>query len=167
MKNRETFITNNGLTMIKCFPLCFQAQTTFKDGTGPITYSISIGGMTEMYICCYDPDKGVLIISNLSHDNPMPALSFKVESMEEASDIANKFAKGMDIDMRTTIFTHHTHQKGMYLLKEPDNDMIEPSPSYVDYGLDQVEPNNTGLLRGVLNRYGNYDECRISLDDTF
>jgi len=95
--------------MIKCKPLCFQEQSAFSDGTGPVSYTISVGGMTEMFICCFDPDTNALLISNISGTSP--TLSFKVKTIEEASVLVKSFADGMKIDLKRTIFTYHTHEK--------------------------------------------------------
>ena len=122
MKNRKRIVTSNGLIMIECKPLYFQEQAMFKGGKGPKTYTIHVDGKYKKYVCCFDPDKKVLIISNLTNDNPMPVLTFKVKTLEKASELVKSFSDGMEIDLKTSIFTYHTHQKGLYTLLCPDCD---------------------------------------------
>lgn len=115
MIDKEKFITNDGLMMVKCKPLHFHEQAMFKGGKGPKIYTITVRNSDEHYICFYKPEDKSLLINNFGEASNKP-LAFKVKSLKEASEWVNRFAEGMGIDMRDTVFMYHTHQKGEYLI---------------------------------------------------
>ena len=100
----KTFKAPNGINMLKCQPLNFQVQHTYRDNTGPLFYSISVGGMAEMHSCLYKPEDGVVSIASLAYSDDY-VLRFKVTSFEEASKLIKQFADGMGVDMSGTIYT--------------------------------------------------------------
>lgn len=103
MNNKE-FKTSNHLTMIKSKPYNWQKQTVNQDGTGGFFYSIYVGGMAEGHICIYKDNEKLLSIAYMAYSSDDPSLKFKVDSIEDAGEIVKKFAEGMKVDMKDTIY---------------------------------------------------------------
>ena len=104
MKNK-TFQSKNGLTMLDCKPLNFLRQSVYAGETGaPYFYSIYVGGFADGHTCVYDDEKKTLIISYSAYSSDDPNLIFKVDSIEEASELVLKFSKGMNIKLDDTIY---------------------------------------------------------------
>jgi len=100
----KTFITTNGLTMVECEPLNFKRVSIYHGQEEPYGYIITVGTMSQMYICSYDPDKSILSIADIAYSSDW-SIKFKVNSFEEASKLVQQFADGINHDMSDTIFT--------------------------------------------------------------
>ena len=126
-KDKDKFLTNDGIIMIKCKPLRFIEEAAFKSGNGPTLYTIHIKrNKNSSYTCYFDPITKVLTICKFNdEDEPGDPLSFKVSNIEEASEWVKRFADGMKVDMRKTIFMHHTHQKGKYVKTEINMEIVK------------------------------------------
>jgi len=123
LADKRKFIANDGIIMINCKPLHFIEEATFKSGAGPVLYTIHIKrNKTSSYTCYFDKVTLTLTICKFNDSEPGDPLSFKVESIEEASEWIKRFADGMKVDMRSTIFMYHTHQKGKYVIGDKKGD---------------------------------------------
>jgi hypothetical protein len=93
------YTTKNGILMLKCYPLNWRVEKKYYDGTmeiNPDFYVIAIGGLSDMWQAGLDPDTMVLSFASI-HYSSNEVYRFKVDSIEEASEMALKFAKGMRI----------------------------------------------------------------------
>lgn len=99
MKN-EIYIESNGVVMIESFPLNWERSGVYTDNIPPYFYSIYVGQMSGGYMCIYKEEENELSINCTSGEDP---IVFKVDSIEDAGEIVNKFAKGMKVDLEDTI----------------------------------------------------------------
>lgn len=101
----EIYKTKNNLTMIKGGLLDWQRKNKYH-GSNEETYfyTIYVGSMSGGHICNYEFETNLLSIAYSSYSSDDPSLRFKVSSIEEASDIVAKFAIGMNIDLKDTIY---------------------------------------------------------------
>jgi hypothetical protein len=90
------YITPNGLNMIKCYPLNWQVENVYaaKVKYNPEYYSIAIGSIDQMWKAIIFPETMILSFSSVSYSHD-EVYRFKVETLEEASELVLKFAKGM------------------------------------------------------------------------
>ena len=95
--------TTNGLTMYPTNIFNWQVQHTYANNTGPLFYSINVGGMAEMWNCIYKPEENIMSIANMAYSSD-DVLHFKVLDIEQANVIVKCFADGMDCDMNGTIY---------------------------------------------------------------
>ncbi len=102
------FRTSNGLTMLRCEPLNWRVEGKYYDGSGPEFYTISLGGMSQMHTCVYDPREKLLSISLMMYSSDDPPLMFKVYDEVEASAIVERFAIGMGYRTEGTIYKDNT-----------------------------------------------------------
>jgi hypothetical protein len=105
MKYKST----NGIDMLKCFPLNWEICKTYTIvNTGelnPEFYVIRVGWLDDMWQASLIPETMVLSFCSL-HYSANEVYRFKVETMEEASELVLKFAKGMNRidDLINTIY---------------------------------------------------------------
>lgn len=103
------FTTSNRIPMISCEPLSWQVQKTYHGDhikPNPEFYSIGIGDMAEMWLATFLPETMELNFSNYSEDSH-DIVRFKMDSLEQASDMVLRFAKGMGMEdnLKETIYT--------------------------------------------------------------
>jgi len=99
--------------MYACKPLNFQRVSIYHGQEKPYGYMISVGSLAQMYVCTYDPDEGSLSITDMAYSSDW-VIKFKVDSIEEASQLVKKFADGMEVDMSETIY-----------MDEPSEDLVQ------------------------------------------
>ena len=99
----ERYKSTNGLDMLRCQPLNWRIQRTYRDGTGPEFFSISVGSLSEMFVCVYIPEEKTLSFSNMSYSSDC-SVKFRVENFQDASKMVLSFAEGMCRDIKETIF---------------------------------------------------------------
>jgi hypothetical protein len=89
--------TSNNLRMLKCFPLNWRISKKYaiEKENNPDFYIIDVGSMsTEMWQAILVPETMTLSFTCVS--NSCDSFRFKVNSIEEASEIVLKFVKGMN-----------------------------------------------------------------------
>jgi hypothetical protein len=105
----ETFKSKNGINMIRCYPLNWQVGKKYAavmDGElNPIFYFINIGSIDDMWQATLIPESMILSFCSL-HYSHHEVYKFKVDSLEEASEMVLKFSKGMNRldDIKETIY---------------------------------------------------------------
>ncbi len=89
--------TDNGLIMVRCFPLNWQVQKTYAIDTdsNPEFYTIHVGSISDMWQASFLPDKMIVTFTSMHYSNH-EVYKFKVDSIREASELVLKFAKGMN-----------------------------------------------------------------------
>lgn len=89
--------TRNGISMQRCSPLNWEVIKTYaiERDPNPECYVINIGGLSDMWQALFNPEKMIVSFCSL-HYSLGEVYRFKVESIEEASEMALKFAKGME-----------------------------------------------------------------------
>lgn len=104
----SVFITRNGIKMLKCKPLNWEVIKTYAIDCdpNPENYVINIGSMSDMWQALLMLDTMVLSFCSL-HYSKDEVYRFTVKSVEEASELVLKFAKGMGIEdsLDGTIYT--------------------------------------------------------------
>lgn len=96
--------------MLKCYPLNWRVEKKYYDGTremNPDFYVINIGGLADMWQAGLDPDTMIVSFCSM-HYSTNEVYRFKVETIEEASEMVLKFAKGMGIleSLEGTIYSN-------------------------------------------------------------
>lgn len=99
---------NNGCVMLECKPLNWRIEKTYYDdykGHNPEFYIINVGGMSDMYQCTLIPETMILSITKTAYSSNT-VIRFKVDSIEEASRVVERFAIGMGMmdDLENTIY---------------------------------------------------------------
>jgi hypothetical protein len=107
MKNKR-YRSSNGIEMLECLPLNWQIIKTYaiECDPNPECYIIHIGGLGDMWQALLDPEKMIVSFCSLAYSAD-EVYRFKVESLEEASEMVLKFAKGMNQEesLKETIYT--------------------------------------------------------------
>lgn len=97
----------NGLQMVECHPLNWRVEKKYaiECKPNPEFYVIDVGGISDMWQALFDPEKMKVSFSSMAYSAD-EVYRFSVESLEEASEMVLKFAKGMDqIDnLRGTVY---------------------------------------------------------------
>lgn len=105
----KRFRTKNGIDMIRCLPLNWQILKKYRihnpEEENPEFYIINVGSLDEMWQCTLIPETMILSFCSL-HYSKDEVYRFKVETLEEASEMVLKFAKGMNRlnDIKDTIY---------------------------------------------------------------
>jgi hypothetical protein len=83
--------------MYKCLPLNWRIEKTYAIDCDPNPefLLIHVGSLSDMWQCTLFPEAMLLTICSC-HYSDYERYRFKVESIEEASELVLKFAKGMD-----------------------------------------------------------------------
>lgn len=91
--------SRNHLEMLKCYPLNWRVEKKYAivnpGEENPELYMISVGSLSQLWTAILVPETMILSFSELSYSAD-EVYRFKVESIEEASELVLKFAKGMD-----------------------------------------------------------------------
>jgi hypothetical protein len=102
----ETYRTKNNIEMVSCEPLNWQIiRPTFDaDPYGPL-YVIYIGSLSDMWQASFSFENMTVSFTSM-HYSDHEVYRFKVDSIEEASELVLKFAKGMNRveDLKETIY---------------------------------------------------------------
>ncbi len=95
--NINTFLTGNGIKMLRCYPLNWRIGKTYVIDTdpNPIFYVIDIGSISDMWQATLIPETMIVSFTSL-HYSLDEVYRFKVDSIEEGSNLVLKFAMGMN-----------------------------------------------------------------------
>ena len=95
--------------MLKSHPLNWRIENKYnivnRNEDNPIFYCISVGSLDDMWLASLIPETMILSFTSYHYSNN-EVYRFKVDSIEDASEIVLKFAKGMDrlSDLHDTIY---------------------------------------------------------------
>jgi hypothetical protein len=107
MKYNMKYKSTNGINMLKCFPLSWEICKTYaiECQPNPEFYIIVVGSIDDMWQATLIPETMILSFCSV-HYSANEVYRFKVESVEEASELVLKFAKGMNRidDLINTIY---------------------------------------------------------------
>lgn len=83
--------------MLKCSPLNWEICKTYaiERDPNPEFYIINVGSLSDMWQCSLIPETMICSFTSVHYSNH-EVYRFKVESIEEASELVLKFAKGMN-----------------------------------------------------------------------
>ena len=101
MDNR-IYTEENGVVMVESVPLNWERSGVYTNTTEPFFYSIYVGGFSGGHMCIYKEEEKEVSISYSYGDDP--SIVFKVDSIEEAGELVEKFAKGMKVNFEETIY---------------------------------------------------------------
>jgi hypothetical protein len=89
----------NNLEMLKCDPLNWRVEKTYATVNpgeeNPEFYIISVGSISQMWNAILIPETMILSFYEMSYSGN-GVYRFRVENIEEASELVLKFAKGMN-----------------------------------------------------------------------
>lgn len=94
----ERFTTKNDILMLRCFPLNWEItqKYAYDYEPNPELYVINVGSLSDMWQCLLHPETMIISFTSLHYSND-EVYRFKVDTIEEASEMVLKFAKGMNI----------------------------------------------------------------------
>lgn len=93
----ERFTTSNDILMLRCIPLNWEIVQKYalEYEPNPELYVINVGSLSDMWQCLFNPETMIISFTSLHYSNH-GVYRFKVDTIEEASQMVLKFAEGMD-----------------------------------------------------------------------
>ena len=90
----KTYVSSNGITMLKGHKMNWEYSSLNADGTGPMVLGYSVGNMSEMWVVNYHTTEKEVRIANM-RESSNDVFVFHVNNLDEAEFIALSFTKGM------------------------------------------------------------------------
>lgn len=91
---KRVYISENGIQMLQGNKMNWQYEHINADDTGEMVCSYCFGGLLDMWIVNYYPDRNEVRIANMDYDSN-PALVFKVNDLDDAENLALSITAGM------------------------------------------------------------------------
>lgn len=94
----KEYISKNGIRMVNGYNFNWQKQPVYYHQQEPFVLTISVGNLSDPYICSYDLNTKMLSISLVSMDENC-SLKFYARSLLFAEDVILGFIKGNDFEI--------------------------------------------------------------------